>query len=89
MTCLEVQSKLIAYIDNNLEKNEKIDFLKHIKNCENCKEELEIYYTMIEGMRQLDDNVPFSKDFSKELDNRIAREMRHDRKKENCLILLW
>lgn len=81
MTCLEVQSKLIAYIDNNLSKDEKIDFLRHIKSCENCKEELDIYYTMIEGMRQLDDNLPFSKDFSKELDHRMARELRHDKNK--------
>lgn len=81
MTCLEVQSKLIAYIDNTLEKDEKIDFLRHIQCCEECKEELNIYYTMIEGMRQLDGNMSLSKDFSEELNNRISREMKHDRKR--------
>ena len=29
MNCLEAQSKIIAYIDNKLEKEEKTDFLKH------------------------------------------------------------
>lgn len=81
MTCLEVQSKLIAYIDNNLEKDEKIDFLRHIQCCEECKEELDIYYTMIEGMRQLDGNMSLSKDFSEELNNRISRELKNDRKR--------
>lgn len=81
MTCLEVQSKLIAYIDNHLEKDEKIDFLRHIQCCEDCKEELNIYYTMIEGMRQLDGNMPLSKDFTEELNNRMERELRHARTK--------
>mgnify|MGYP000786167360 CR=1 FL=1 len=53
MNCLEAQSKIIAYIDNKLEKEEKTDFLKHITRCKDCKEELNIYYTMIEGMRCL------------------------------------
>ena len=76
MNCLEAQSKIIAYIDNKLEKEEKTDFLKHITRCKDCKEELNIYYTMIEGMRQLDSNLPLSRDFSKELDERINRPTR-------------
>lgn len=94
MTCLEAQSKIIAYIDYNLEKDEKTDFLTHIKNCENCKEELNIYYTMIEGMRQLDGNITLSKDFTKELNDRIERELKQNKKKQEflrssvCIILV-
>lgn len=82
MTCLEAQSKIIAYIDHNMERDEKADFLTHIKNCEDCKDELNIYYTMIEGMRQLDENLPLSKDFTKELNSRIQRELKQSRKKQ-------
>ncbi|MDD6072192.1 MAG: hypothetical protein PUC12_15485 [Clostridiales bacterium] len=81
MTCLEAQSKIIAYIDYKLEKEEKTEFLKHIKCCENCHDELNIYYTMIEGMRQLDSNLPLSKDFSEELENRMAYELKASKKK--------
>lgn len=81
MTCLEVQSKIIAYIDNKLERDEKQDFLKHIQSCDDCKDELNIYYTMIEGMRQLDENMPLSRDFTAELNNRMEREMRSSKKK--------
>lgn len=81
MTCLEAQSKIIAYIDYHLEREEKQDFLRHIQNCDNCKEELNIYYTMIEGMRQLDDNMPLSTDFTAELDERIEWEMETSRRK--------
>lgn len=82
MTCLEAQSKIIAYIDYNLERDEKQDFLKHIQGCSDCKEELNIYYTMIEGMRQLDENMPLSKDFTAELDARMNREMKSSKKKQ-------
>ena len=30
------------------------EFLEHIDGCENCQEELEIYYTVEAGIRQLD-----------------------------------
>lgn len=83
MTCLEAQSKIIAYIDHDLERDEKQDFLKHIQCCSDCKEELNIYYTMIEGMRQLDENMPLSRDFTQELNNRMERELKSSRKKRD------
>ncbi len=85
MTCLEAQSKIIAYIDGNLEKDRKIEFLKHIQNCEDCKEELNIYYTMIEGMRQLDSNQQLTKDFSMALDKRMEGELKQSRQKKGVL----
>ena len=94
MTCLEAQSVIMAYIDGKLSKEQKIQFLKHVATCSNCKEELNIYYTMIVGMRQLDENQPLSKDFSLELDNRIRSELKNDRKKRSffkssmCLIVI-
>lgn len=81
MTCLEAQSKIIAYIDYKLEREERMDFLKHIRCCDNCHEELNIYYTMIEGMRQLDSNQPLSKDFSEELEQRMNHELKSTKKK--------
>ena len=37
MNCLEAQSKIIAYIDNKLEKEEKTDFLKHIRDVKTAR----------------------------------------------------
>ena len=85
MTCLEAQSKIIAYIEYNLEKDEKQEFLKHIQSCEECREELVIYYTMIEGMRQLDDNMPLTHDFSEELNWRMQQELKSSRKKRELM----
>ena len=53
MTCLEAQSKIMAFIENKLPDDELKEFIKHVKNCENCSEELEIYYTLIVGMKKI------------------------------------
>ncbi|MGN0496732.1 MAG: anti-sigma factor family protein [Lachnospiraceae bacterium] len=85
MTCLEAQSKIIAYIEHKLDRNNKQEFLNHVRNCSDCKEELNIYYTMIEGMRQLDENEPLSKDFSADLDRKIEQEINANRKKKDVI----
>lgn len=85
MTCLEAQSKIIAYIENDLERTKKQEFLNHVRECKDCKEELNIYYTMIEGMRQLDENDTLSENFSDALDERMNQELRFMKKKKVVL----
>lgn len=85
MTCLEAQSKIIAYIEHKLDRNEKMDFLRHMRQCKDCKEELNIYYTMIEGMRQLDENEPLSKNFENDLNKRMEQELNLSRTKKDAI----
>lgn len=73
MTCLEAQSNIMAFIDKKLPDNKVNDFVKHIRHCKNCSEELEIYYTLIEGMRELDNNEQLSNNFSQDLNNELTR----------------
>jgi hypothetical protein len=63
----------MAFIDKKLPEEKVNDFVRHIKNCPNCSEELEIYYTLIVGTRQLDNNEELSKDFDKDLKNELQR----------------
>ena len=80
MNCLKAQTCITAYIDGTLSKDEVEDFLLHVKSCKNCREELEIYYTLIEATRQLDEGVLTTNDFMKELEDKINRELKeiHD-----------
>lgn len=55
MKCSEVQQKFIPFIDDKLSIEDLEEFLNHLENCQECKEEYEIYYTMIMGMRYLDE----------------------------------
>ena len=54
MKCKEIQSKYIPFIDDKLSIHELEEFLKHLRSCKNCREEYDIYYTMIMGMRYLE-----------------------------------
>lgn len=73
MTCLEAQSNIMAFIDKKLPDDKVNDFVRHVRYCPNCSEELEIYYTLIVGTRQLDNNEELSKDFSKDLNNELNK----------------
>lgn len=54
MNCREVQNHFIPFIDDQLSIPDLEAFLKHMESCENCREEYDVYYTMIMGMRYLD-----------------------------------
>ena len=54
MTCKEAESLVMPYIKNELTDEELFEFLEHIAHCPECREELEIYFTVDVGIRQLD-----------------------------------
>lgn len=45
---------VMPFIDGHLDEKELESFLNHVHGCPACKEELEIYYTVSLGLRQLD-----------------------------------
>ena len=54
MTCKEAESLVMPYIRDELTDEELEEFLKHIEHCPECREELEIYFTVDVGIKQLD-----------------------------------
>ncbi len=54
MTCKEAEALVLPYIHHEIEDDKIEEFLEHVEQCEGCKEELEIYYTVEAGIRQLD-----------------------------------
>ena len=73
MTCLEAQSNIMAFIDKKLNDDQVTEFVRHVKHCPNCFEELEIHYTLIVGMRELDNNKELSLNFKKDLEDELNR----------------
>lgn len=67
MNCQEAQSNVLNYINHKLNDEQTIEFIDHIKDCANCQDELEIYYIMMVGLRQLDNGEVLTTDFQKEL----------------------
>ena len=56
MDCREVQKKYIPFIDDELSVKDLESFLAHMNQCRDCREEYEVYYTMIMGMRYLEND---------------------------------
>ena len=44
--CMEIQSQITDYIEGNLAPDKLEEFISHINSCEECREELNIYYTL-------------------------------------------
>lgn len=69
--CSQMQSKYIPFLDNELKGRELEGFLEHLHQCQDCREEYDIYYTMMAGIRYLEDDMPKG---SKWLDSREKLE---------------
>lgn len=84
MTCKEAQGLIMPYINNELDVNQLEKFLEHIESCSDCKEELEVYFTLLTGMRQLDEDKNLSGDFHIDFEKSLRKsEERISRAKLN------
>ena len=65
MNCQNAQSMVLNFINNKLDKEETRAFIEHVRDCKDCWEELEIYYVMLVGLKQLDEGEELAADFRK------------------------
>lgn len=88
MECLEVQHRMAAFIENELDERDMEEFVIHIEGCESCWEELAIQYLVSEGMRRLEDGSAF--DLNRELQEKLQQTLKRIRykKKLNAMMLL-
>lgn len=54
MTCQEAERMVTPYINDELTGEELESFLGHLEECKSCQEELEIYFMVDVGLKQLD-----------------------------------
>lgn len=54
MDCKEVQKLFIPFIDDTIDIKYLDAFLQHLEECQDCREEYDIYYTLIMGTRYLE-----------------------------------
>lgn len=73
MTCMKAQSLITSFINDELNIDELEEFLEHVQSCDECMEELEVYYTLLTAMKQLDEDRLLADDFSQELKVKIDR----------------
>ena len=86
MNCLEAQSKIVAFIEDKLDNGEKLEFIRHIRSCNNCAEELEIYYTLLVGMKQLDDDIVPTTSYKDQMEEKLNSESK--RRSRNIIMMI-
>ena len=60
MTCKESDRMIPLFLDDELDNQGLSDFLNHIENCPDCKEELTIQFLVKVGMQRLEDGNNFN-----------------------------
>lgn len=86
MNHLQAQSLIIPYCEDRLPADRQEDFVIHMKNCPECHKELEIYYTLIKGIKEIDENRPLTQDFADDLEESLDRMKGRARGRKSILI---
>ena len=77
--CEEVQKNIPTFIAGNMESKDTLAFIRHIRSCKTCMEELSVEYLVLVGVKRLDSASAFN--LNKELDELIARNTEKAKKK--------
>ena len=67
MNCMDCQKVIMPFINEELDNGQLSQFLDHLKTCPECMEELEVYYTLLKSMKQLDENQELSDNYYNDL----------------------
>ena len=77
LTCKEATKMVIPYIDGHLGDKDLRKFVGHIKECSECREELETYYIVYKGLMQLDEREELPMNIIEALNEDFAASEQH------------
>lgn len=69
--CFFVNDNIDKFIEGDMESQETLAFIDHVKQCDKCKEELSIRFLVSEGLNKIDKAESFN--LNNELKNLIDR----------------
>lgn len=80
MTCNEAEKMIPTFLDDALDNRNLGEFIDHMNNCPDCKEELTIQFLIKVGLKRLEDGDTFN--LQGELDGMLSNarhkmRMRH------------
>ena len=71
MTCKEAEKQIPSFLQDELDEESLAEFVEHVKECDECEEELAIRYLTVEGLARLEEGASFS------LDDELAYKIQH------------
>ncbi len=75
MDCKEAEKRIPPFLQDELDGAELEEFIDHVENCPECKEELSIQFLVTEGLERLEDGNNFN--LQKELVMKLADAEHH------------
>ncbi len=84
MTCKEAEKLIPVFLEDDLDTDDLREFMEHIDECGECKEELSIQFLVKEGLSRLEAGSVF--DLKNELEYRIGMEEHALKMRES---LMW
>ena len=71
MDCKKAMELMAQFINEQLNTEDTEAFLNHIDSCPECREELEVTYSLMTAMKQLDADEDLSENYIEELNQKI------------------
>lgn len=71
MECKRAMELMTQFINAQLDAEDVQAFLDHIDSCPECREELEVNYSLMTAMKQLDEDTDLSDNYIEELNQKI------------------
>ncbi len=71
MDCKKAMELMTQFINEQLDADDVQAFLDHIDSCPECREELEVTYSLMTAMKQLDEDADLSDNYIEELNQKI------------------
>lgn len=63
---------MTQFINGQLNTEDVEAFLNHVESCPECREELEVNYSLMTAMKQLDEDTDLSDNYIEDLNQKIA-----------------
>ena len=70
MDCKKAMELMTQFINEQLDADDVQAFLDHIDSCPECREELEVTYSLMTAMKQLDEDTDLSDNYIEELNQK-------------------
>lgn len=71
MDCKRAMELITQFINGQISAEDTQAFLDHIDSCPECREELEVTYSLMTAMKQLDEDTDLSDNYIEELNEKI------------------
>ncbi len=71
MECYECKKRIKEFLNDSMKSKTCVEFIDHVRSCDECYEELSIEFLVNEGLKRLDNATSF--DLESELKNKINK----------------